>query len=189
MSETNLTASQEDYLEAIYQISAVKMAARAKDIATFLNVRASSVTGALRSLGALGLINYSPYDLITLTDEGRVVAEDIVHRHEALKRFMTEVLGVDSGEADEVACRMEHSVPKDIVERLVKYAEYVEQCPKGGITWDPRSGYYCRDSGHSSCDRCRAPGAAAGKPAKKTQLTRPAGPALSPTPAPILSPS
>ncbi|RWX48867.1 hypothetical protein VT98_11033 [Candidatus Electrothrix communis] len=27
---------------------------------------------------------------------------------------------------------MEHSVPKAIVERLVKYAEYVEKCPKGG---------------------------------------------------------
>lgn len=32
-----------------------------------------------------------------------------------------------------MACRMEHFVPKAIVDRFVKYSEYVEKCPKGGI--------------------------------------------------------
>ncbi|MCI5132482.1 MAG: metal-dependent transcriptional regulator, partial [Candidatus Electrothrix sp. EH2] len=50
--ENKLTASQEDYLEAIYNIVDDKMAARAKDIAEYLAVRASSVTGALRTLRA-----------------------------------------------------------------------------------------------------------------------------------------
>ncbi len=133
MAKQKLTASQEDYLEAIYTISQEKMAARAKDISTHLNVRASSVTGALRTLGGMGLINYAPYDLITLTDEGRVVAEDIVHRHNALKDFLINVLGIEHKEADETACKMEHSVPKTIVERLIKYSEYVESCPKGTL--------------------------------------------------------
>jgi len=138
-----LTASQEDYLEAIYQISIKKHAARAKDISDYLKVRASSVTGALRTLGTLGLINYTPYDLITLTDEGKEVAEEIVLSHEALKNFLIKVLGVGSKAADNAACKMEHSVPKDIIERFVKYAEYVDRCPKGGITWDSGFGYYC----------------------------------------------
>ncbi len=142
--QKKLTASQEDYLEAIYHISAEKMAARAKDISRHLGVRASSVTGALRALGKMGLINYAPYDLITLTDEGRLVAEEIVRRHEALENFLVNVLGVEPEEADEAACRMEHSVPKAIVDRLVKYAEYVEKCPKGGITWNSGFGYYCK---------------------------------------------
>ncbi len=140
----DLTASQEDYLEAIFEISQEKMAARAKDIATYLNVRASSVTGALRTLGSMGLINYAPYDLITLTDEGRVVAEDIVHRHNVLKDFLINVLGIDHDEANETACKMEHSVPETIVDRLIKYAEYVERCPRGAITWDSGFGYYCK---------------------------------------------
>jgi DtxR family Mn-dependent transcriptional regulator len=140
-----LTASQEDYLEAIFHISAEKMAARAKDIASRLNVRASSVTGALRSLSIMGLVNYAPYDLITLTSEGRVFAEDIVRRHQALQNFLVHVLGVDDKEADEAACRMEHSIPKAIVDRLIKYAEYVDKCPKGGITWNSGFGYYCKD--------------------------------------------
>lgn len=143
-SKNKLTASQEDYLEAIYHISTKKMAARAKDISVYLDVRASSVTGALRTLGKLELVNYAPYDLITLTSKGKVVAEEIVRRHKALERFLVTVLGVEGKEADEAACRMEHAVPKAIVDRLVKYAEYIEDCPKSGITWDSGFGYYCK---------------------------------------------
>ncbi|HIP83454.1 MAG TPA: metal-dependent transcriptional regulator [Desulfocapsa sulfexigens] len=152
--EKKLTASQEDYLEAIHHISAAKRASRAKDISNRLQVRASSVTGALRTLGKLGLINYAPYDLITLTDEGRVVAEEIVRRHQALEHFLVNVLGVDQKEADEAACKMEHSVPKEIVDRFVKYAEYVEKCPKGGITWNSGFGYYCKHGcAEEDCER------------------------------------
>ncbi len=156
VAEDKLTANQEDHLEAIYHISAEKMVARAKDISKRLNVRASSVTGALRTLGSMGLINYAPYDLITLTVEGRVVAEEIVRRHEALEQFLVNVLGVESKEAKEAACRMEHSVPKAIVVRLVKYAEYVKNCPKGGITWDKGFGYYYCKYGctEEDCRRC-----------------------------------
>jgi DtxR family Mn-dependent transcriptional regulator len=151
----SLTASQEDYLEAIYHISAKKMAARAKDISNYLNVRASSVTGALRTLSKFGLVNYAPYDLITLTDNGRIAAEDIVGRHSALEHFLVNVLGVERKEADDAACKMEHSVPKPIIERLVKYAEYVEKCPKGGITWESGFGYYCKNGcEEEECSSC-----------------------------------
>ncbi len=143
-SKGRLSASQEDYLEAIYHISADKMAARAKDIADHLDVRASSVTGALRVLGKLGLVNYAPYDLVTLTEQGRAAAAEIVRRHRALKNFFVNVLGIDSEEADEAACKMEHSVSKNIVGRLVKYSEYMEQCPKGGIAWDDETGCCCK---------------------------------------------
>lgn len=155
VTETKLTASQEDYLEAIYHISAKKMAARAKDISKYLDVRASSVTGALRTLGKFGLVNYAPYDLITLTEEGRVAAEDIVHRHKALEKFLVNVLGVDAIEADKAACKMEHAVPKAIIDRLVKYSEYVEKCPKGGITWSSGFGYYCKHGcAEEDCRQC-----------------------------------
>lgn len=151
-SHDGLTASQEDYLEAIYQISAEKMAARAKDIADHLGVRASSVTGALRLLGKMGLVNYAPYDLVTLTEQGCTAAEEIVRRHKALKNFFVKVLGIDTQEADEAACKMEHSISKNIVGRLVKYSEYMEQCPRGGIEWEGDFGCYCKKScAETSC--------------------------------------
>ena len=144
MTTEQLSSSQEDYLEAIFQISREKQAARAKDISQRLNVRASSVTSALRSLASLSLVNYAPYDLITLTESGLAVAQEIVRRHEALSDFLVSVLGVDPTEADQAACKMEHSVTKSIVDRLVKYADYIKHCPRGGITWDSGFGYYCK---------------------------------------------
>ena len=50
-----LSASMEDYLEAIFHIVSEKQAARAKDIAKRLKVNNSSVTGALRSLAEKGV--------------------------------------------------------------------------------------------------------------------------------------
>lgn len=69
-----LSESLEDYLEAIYHIVSQKQAARATDISKRLNVNPSSVTGALRSLADKGLVNYAPYDIVTLTAEGSVAA-------------------------------------------------------------------------------------------------------------------
>ena len=70
----SLSSNMEDYLEAIYHISSEKQAARAKDISDRLKVNKSSVTGALRSLSEKGLVNYAPYDIITLTAVGEQVA-------------------------------------------------------------------------------------------------------------------
>lgn len=156
-SKQPLTASQEDYLEAIYNISEEKMAARAKDISKYLGVKASSVTGALKNLGKMKLVNYAPYDLITLTDQGKVVAKEIVSRHNALEKFLTNVLGIDKKEADEAACKMEHSVPKKVVERLIKYSEYVDRCQKGAVNWDSGFGYFCKNGCTDvNCERCVA---------------------------------
>jgi len=150
-----LSASLEDYLEAIYHIIAQKQAARAKDVSTWLKVSGSSVTGAMRSLAKRGLINYAPYDIITLTAAGAEAAEDVIRRHEALRDFMVKVLAVDEEEADEAACRMEHSVPGRILERLVQFAEFMDVCPLGRYGWNAGFGYDC---GHGatgkSCEKC-----------------------------------
>ncbi len=130
-SET-LTASMEDYLEAIYHIVRKKQAARAKDIARRLAVNNSSVTGALRTLSEKGFINYAPYDVITLTAKGRQHAEDVVRRHEALMDFFTKVLCVDEQEASDAACKMEHAVSRTILDRLIRFVEFLEICPRGG---------------------------------------------------------
>lgn len=63
-----------------FHIVAEKQAARGKDIAKRLKVNSSSVTGALRSLSEKGYINYAPYDLITLTENGQTIAREIVRK-------------------------------------------------------------------------------------------------------------
>ena len=130
-----LTSSLEDYLETIYLIISEKEAVRPKDIAKRLNVSNASVTGALKTLSDKGMINYAPYDAITLTNEGRMEAMDVLRRHELLHDFFTNVLGVSKEEADKAACAMEHGISPEVLDKLAKFAEFIEICPRGGIEW------------------------------------------------------
>jgi DtxR family Mn-dependent transcriptional regulator len=124
----SLTASMEDYVEAISQIMAEKKAVRAKDIAERLNVTRPSVSGALQTLAKSELINHVPYDVITLTAKGDRIAKDIIHRHESLREFFVDILGVEAEEAETAACSVEHVVSKDIVDKL---AAFVKKTKKG----------------------------------------------------------
>ncbi len=123
METIQLSASLEDYLETIFGIFSEKGGVRAKDIAERLGVKAGSVTGALQSLSERKLINYAPYEVITLTSEGLKKACQITRRHEVLKDFFVDVLGVEESIADEGACKLEHDIPKVVFERLVEFVE------------------------------------------------------------------
>src|SRR4030042_187204 len=105
-----LSSSLEDYLEAIYHLVNENKVARSKDIASNLNVSRASVTGALKHLSVKGLINYDPYQFITMTERGERVAKLIVRRHEILKEFLVDILSIDPELADESACKMEHAI-------------------------------------------------------------------------------
>jgi len=130
-----LSSNMEDYLEAIFHISSEKQAARAKDIADRLKVNKSSVTGALRSLSEKGYVNYAPYDIITLTDKGKILAEDVVRRHETLKDFFVKILLLEEDEAEEASCKIEHAISNKILNRIINFVEFVEICPRGGHEW------------------------------------------------------
>lgn len=153
--KTDLSASLEDYIEAIYHIIEEKLVARSKEIAAKLSVSRASVTEALRALSKRGLINYAPYEAITLTDEGKIVAEDVIFRHEALKRFFIEVLAIDTSIAEEGACRIEHSAPPEIIARMISFTEFIKVCPRGGDDLIQGFAEYCaRGKQGEKCDSC-----------------------------------
>lgn len=125
-----VTSVLEDYLEAILNLCRQDTAARSRDIAESLNVHKSTVTAALKTLGQMRLVNYSPYEAVTLTPEGKRLAEDVANRHAALRDFFVDVLKVDGEMAEKAACGMEHSVPREIVEKLADFALHMRGCPR-----------------------------------------------------------
>jgi DtxR family Mn-dependent transcriptional regulator len=160
MKPPELSASQEDYLEMIFFLSREEGSVRPKDIAERMSVRAASVTGALKALAEKGLINYTPYSPVTLTPDGREIAGKIAVKHEALLHFFTQVLGIDSSEAEEFACSMEHTIPDHILQRFVRFAEYTEKCPSFDASWRESSeAYFCKAQGCEiqRCERCCLP--------------------------------
>lgn len=118
-----LSASQEDYLEAILQLERASRVARVSEIAVHLKVSRPSVTGALKNLVGLGLVSHARYGHATLTEEGTKIAREVERRHVAIREFLTDVLGVDEQQAETTACRLEHVLEPDVLAHFVSYAE------------------------------------------------------------------
>jgi DtxR family transcriptional regulator, Mn-dependent transcriptional regulator len=151
----DLSASLEDYIEAIYHIIETKGVARSKEIATRLGVSRASVTEALRALSKKELINYAPYEAITLTEAGKIAAEDVIFRHEALKHFFIKVLSINDSIAEEGACRIEHAAPPEIIARMISFTEFMQICPRGGDDMLKGFADYCaRGQQNDNCDSC-----------------------------------
>jgi len=130
-----LSSAMEDYLEAIYHLEQERRIARVRDIASRLGVKMSSVSSALKTLGSRGLIRYDPHQFITLTDRGIKKAEEIVRKHEVLNRFLVSVLQVEPAVAEDNACRIEHHLDPEVIEKLVRFVEFMEMCPVDQTRW------------------------------------------------------
>jgi DtxR family Mn-dependent transcriptional regulator len=131
----DLSEIMQDYLEAILAIQEKNQVARVKDIAEKLNILRGSVTGALKNLAEKGLINYEPYSFITLTEQGKIIAGEITRRHRVIRGFLQHILLMEPEAADQNACRMEHSMDREAVDRLVAFIEYIYICPRTGADW------------------------------------------------------
>lgn len=155
MENQKVSASLEDYLEAIYVLEQKYRVARAKDIADYMHVQRASVTGALKALSVRGLVYYTPYSYVTLTPEGKRIAEEILYRHRILKEFFSKVLKLTPEEAEQNACRIEHAIQPHAVERLVKFLEFLNRCPRAGSEWFDNFEAFC-ESGISpeACRNC-----------------------------------
>lgn len=122
----NLSASLEDYLEAIAQLTAVNGHAHTKEIAEQLKVKMPSVTGALRQLEKMGYIVYNAHYPVILTEEGERIAKEVMRRHGILKSFFTDLLGLTQEKASATACHLEHVVDSDTIERFVLFSKAME---------------------------------------------------------------
>jgi len=127
-----LSASLEDYLEAILHVAAGPEGARSKDVARTLGVARSSVTGVLQLLREKGLADHEPYGRVTLTRQGRAVAREVARKHDVLRSFFVDVLGVEAEAAQRAACRAEHALGQEIIGQLVSFIDYVAASGRGG---------------------------------------------------------
>ena len=58
--------------------------------------------------------------------------------------------------AEETACRMEHAIDSESIERLVCFIEYIFTCPRAGKDWIQSFLNYCStdNRSRSNCDLC-----------------------------------
>lgn len=117
----SLQESGEMYLETILVLSQRSGFVRAIDIGEEMGYSKPSVSRAVGILRQGGYIHVAEDGGITLTEEGRAVAEKIYERHRLLSGFLIS-LGVDEKTAVEDACKMEHVISDASMEAIKRHA-------------------------------------------------------------------
>jgi DtxR family Mn-dependent transcriptional regulator len=114
----SLTRSVEDYLKAIYRLSPEGRQASTSEIAHLLELSAPSVSGMVKRLSELGLLEHAPYKGVQLTPEGRRAALRMVRRHRLIEAYLVQFLGYSWDTVHQEAERLEHAVTDQLVERM-----------------------------------------------------------------------
>ncbi len=126
-----ITAAMEDYLKVIYRLSEDGKRATTQAIAERMNVAAPSVTGMIKRLAELKLVEHERYRWVTLTPAGEKAALEIVRHHRLLELYLAEALGYSWDQVHDEAERLEHTISEEFEARIDRALGYPTFDPHG----------------------------------------------------------
>jgi DtxR family Mn-dependent transcriptional regulator len=119
LSAESISANVQDYTKAVYALEARRgEPVSTNQLAERLGVTAGSVSGMVRKLAELGLVEHEPYRGVRLTDQGRRVALEVLRHHRLIELFLAEELGMSWDRVHDEAEVLEHVLSEDL-ERLI----------------------------------------------------------------------
>src|SRR6266480_2985852 len=130
-TEELLSATVEEYLETIYNMSAEDEVVIGARLAEKFHVSAPTVTEMLKRLVRDGYIEMDIKRQVTLTEEGNRAAEAVLRRHRLTERFLVDMLGMQWHQVHEEACRLEHFISGAVEDRVIASLNYPRTCPHG----------------------------------------------------------
>ncbi len=144
--------TEENYLKLIYALSAQQPdGVTTNALAERTNTRAASVSDMLRKLAEKGLVHYRKYQGVTLTNEGRRQALQIIRRHRLWEVFLVEKLGFGWDEVHDMAEELEHIRADELTDRLSVFLGNPQFDPHGDPIPTP-SGELPPTRYHPLCD-------------------------------------
>jgi DtxR family transcriptional regulator, Mn-dependent transcriptional regulator len=117
----------ENYLKTIYELSASATEASAQEIAVRVGVSAPAVSKMLRHLAQHHLVDYTPYQPVTLTALGERVALEVIRHHRLLELYLMESLGYGWEQVHDEAERLEHHISEEFeasIERMLGFPAF-----------------------------------------------------------------
>lgn len=122
-----ISASQEDYIEFIFNNTKNNKELKAIDIANHFKISRASVTEALNKLSNNGLIIYEGRKGIKITQKGILTASKINEKHQILFDFFVHKLNIDKNTANKNACQIEHVIDDEIIEKIALFNQESQQ--------------------------------------------------------------
>ncbi len=142
-----LSATVEEYLEAIYNIQMEGEIIIGARLAEKFGVAPPSVTEMLKRLVRDGYVEMDQKRQVTLTEMGYQSAEAVLRRHRLTERFLVDMLGMQWHQVHEEACRLEHFISGAVEARVISSLNGPTTCPHGnpipGLVPDARN--YLKD--------------------------------------------
>ncbi|GAC1615146.1 MAG: metal-dependent transcriptional regulator [Ktedonobacteraceae bacterium] len=126
-----LSATVEEYLETIYNMSMEDEVVIGARLAQKFAVSAPTVTEMLKRLVRDGYVEMDQKRLVTLTETGNQAAEAVLRRHRLTERFLVDMLGMPWHQVHEEACRLEHFISGAVEARVIASLSNPTTCPHG----------------------------------------------------------
>ncbi len=124
--------TEENYIKNIFKLSENgTQEVNTNAIAEALDTKAASVTDMLRKLSAKELVNYVKYRGVSLTDEGKRVALQVIRKHRLWEVFLVEKLKFSWDEVHDVAEELEHVGSSLLTQRLDEFLGHPQFDPHG----------------------------------------------------------
>lgn len=114
------TPSREDYLISIYLLREKRGMVRSIDVVQMLGYSKPSVCNGIHLLQKHQLVSMDEQKFLYLTPEGERQAVQIYERYQTVLRFLQEVLRVSERTAYQDACKIEHIISTETLEKMRK---------------------------------------------------------------------
>lgn len=120
-----------DYLGAIYRLGESLDKVTTSALAEQMHVSAPATSSMLKRLEESRLVERSSVDGVSLTDQGRLAALQLLRRHRLLEVFLIQTMGFTWDQVDSEAHRLEHAISSAFEERMDTLCGYPTHCPHG----------------------------------------------------------
>lgn len=117
--ETNrITPAIEDYLKAIYTLQQQNGTVTTSLLGEQRGSKPGSVTGMVKKLAEMNLVQHTPYQGVLLTAAGERIALEVIRHHRLIELYLVEALGYSWDEVHEEAERLEHHISEKLEARI-----------------------------------------------------------------------